>query len=175
MAQTVKNLPATWETLVPSLGQEDPLEKGMATHSSIIAWRIPWTEEPGDLRSMGSQRVRHDWLTLPLWKHWRNNILQTQTPTVKRICKSFGKVGLDMSAKARVRPCVKCRTWTVEEMKSLYRQRNSILNARWWNHIASFMCFYQTLWGQDHTHLAKQDILSAYHGDKHDRYIINIY
>ena len=46
MAQTVKNLPATWETLVPSLGQEDPLEKGMATHSSIIAWKIPWTEEP---------------------------------------------------------------------------------------------------------------------------------
>ena len=44
MAQTVKNLPATWETLVPSLGQEDPLEKGMATHFSILAWRIPWTE-----------------------------------------------------------------------------------------------------------------------------------
>ena len=51
----VKNLPAVQETQVQSLGQEDPLEKGMATHSSILAWRIPWTEEPGGLQSMGSQ------------------------------------------------------------------------------------------------------------------------
>ena len=50
----------TKETPVPSLGQEDPLEEGMATHSSVLAWRIPWTEEPGGLQSMGSQRVRHD-------------------------------------------------------------------------------------------------------------------
>ena len=47
MAQTIKNLPATWETRVQSLGQEDPLEEGMTMHSSILAWRIPWTEEPG--------------------------------------------------------------------------------------------------------------------------------
>ena len=60
VAQMVKNLPAMQETQVPSLGQEDPLEKGMATYSSILAWRIPWTEEPGGLKSMGSQRVRHD-------------------------------------------------------------------------------------------------------------------
>ena len=60
MAQTVKNLPAMWETRVLSLGREDPLEKGMAMHSRILAWRIPWTEEPGRLWSMGSQRVRHD-------------------------------------------------------------------------------------------------------------------
>ena len=60
MAQTVKNLPAMWETPVPSLGREDPLEKGMAIHSSILAWRIPWTEEPGGLKSMGSQRVGHN-------------------------------------------------------------------------------------------------------------------
>ena len=51
------------EIQVPSLGQKDPLEKGMAFHSSILAWRIPWTEEPGRLQSMGSQRVRHDWVT----------------------------------------------------------------------------------------------------------------
>ena len=57
MAQTVKNPPAVQETQVSSLGQEDPLEKGMATHSSILAWKIPWTEEPGRLQSMGSQRV----------------------------------------------------------------------------------------------------------------------
>ena len=55
----VKNLPATGETWVPSLGQEDLPEKGMATHSSILAWRIPWTQEIGRLQSMGSQRVRH--------------------------------------------------------------------------------------------------------------------
>ena len=60
VAQKVKNLPVTQETWVPSLGREDPLEKGMATHSSILAWRIPWTEEPGGLQSMGSQRVRHN-------------------------------------------------------------------------------------------------------------------
>ena len=60
MAQTVKRLPTMWKTWVRSLGQEDPLEKEMATHSSILAWKIPWTEEPGRLQSMGSQRVGHD-------------------------------------------------------------------------------------------------------------------
>ena len=55
MAQSVKNLPAMQETQVPSLGREDPLKKGMATHSSILAQEIPWTEEPGELHSMGSQ------------------------------------------------------------------------------------------------------------------------
>ena len=56
----VKNLPAIQETWVQFLGQEDPLEKGMATHSSILAWRILWIEEPGGLQSMGSQRVGHN-------------------------------------------------------------------------------------------------------------------
>ena len=56
----VKNPPAMQETWDRSLGWEDPLEKGMATHSSILAWKIPWTEEPGGLQSMGSQRVGHD-------------------------------------------------------------------------------------------------------------------
>ena len=60
MAQTVENLPAVPETWLRSLGREDPLEEGMATHSSILAWRLPWTEEPGGLQSMGSQRVGHD-------------------------------------------------------------------------------------------------------------------
>ena len=60
MAETIKNPPAMQETWVQSLGQEDPLEKGMATHSSILVWRIPWTEEPGRLQSMGLQRVGHD-------------------------------------------------------------------------------------------------------------------
>ena len=60
MAQTVKNPSAIQETQVQSLGGEDPSEESMATHSSILAWRIPCTEEPGGLQSMGSQRVRHD-------------------------------------------------------------------------------------------------------------------
>ena len=63
VAQTVKRLSTMQETWVPSLGREDPLEKEMAIYSSTIAWKIPWTEEPGRLQSMGSQRVRHDWAT----------------------------------------------------------------------------------------------------------------
>ena len=63
MAQIVKNLPAIWETWVQTLGQEDPLEKGMATHSSTLAWKIPWMEKPGRLQPMGLQRVGHDWAT----------------------------------------------------------------------------------------------------------------
>ena len=60
MAQRLKLLPGMQETRVRSLGREDPMEKEMATHSSILAWRIPWREEPGRLQSMGSQIVRHD-------------------------------------------------------------------------------------------------------------------
>ena len=60
VAQSVKNLPAMWETRVGSLGRKDTLEKEMATHSSILAWKISWTQEPGGLQSMGSARVGHD-------------------------------------------------------------------------------------------------------------------
>ena len=60
VTQTVQNLSVMWETQVQTLDQVDPLEKVMATHSNILAWRIPWTEEPGGLQSMGSQRVGHD-------------------------------------------------------------------------------------------------------------------
>ena len=72
VSQMVKNLPAVLETWVQSPGQEDPQEKGMATHASILAWRIPWTEEPGGLLPMGLQRVRQHWVTntltfLPPW------------------------------------------------------------------------------------------------------------
>ena len=63
VAQTVKCLSTFWETQVQALGWEDPLEKEMATHSRTLAWRIPWTEEPGRLQSMGSQRVGHDGVT----------------------------------------------------------------------------------------------------------------
>ena len=63
VAQTVKNLPAMQETWVWSLARKDPLKKGMVTHSSILAWRIPWTEEPGSLKSMRSRRVEYEWVT----------------------------------------------------------------------------------------------------------------
>ena len=60
LVQTVKHQSGVWEALVQSLGREDPLEKEMATHSCLLAWRMPWTEEPGGLQSMGPQRVGHD-------------------------------------------------------------------------------------------------------------------
>ena len=60
MTETIKNLPAMQETWIRSLGQKDPLEKGMTTHSTILAWKIPWTEEPGGPQSKESQRVGHD-------------------------------------------------------------------------------------------------------------------
>ena len=73
VTQLVKNLPAMWETWVWSLGQEDHLEKGMEIHSGILAWRIPWGEEPGGLQFMGSQTVIHHWVTFtitnPVWSH----------------------------------------------------------------------------------------------------------
>ena len=63
VAQRVKNLPALWRNQIRSLGWEEPLEKELATHSSILAWEIPWTEEPGELQSIGSQRTGHDLAT----------------------------------------------------------------------------------------------------------------
>ena len=87
VAQGVKNFPAMQETWVRSLGQEDPLEKGKAAHSIILAWEIPWTQEPGRLQSMGSQRVRHDGatFTFPLkenywiWDILKNYLMLTRS------------------------------------------------------------------------------------------------
>ena len=67
VAQLVKNLPVMRETQVQSLGWEDPLENEIATHSSILAWKISWMEEPGGLQSTGLQRVRHDFTSIPFW------------------------------------------------------------------------------------------------------------
>ena len=78
VAQTVKNLSTKQETQIRSMGREDPLEKGMATHSSILAWKIPWTEKPGGLQLMGLQRVRHDWMTF-------NNSLISSWPQLNGI------------------------------------------------------------------------------------------
>ena len=84
VAQMVKNPPAIWETQVQSLGWQDPLEKGMATHSSILAWKIPWTEEPGGLQSMGWQRVRHEWVT--------NTFIEGSSSQVGQVLDSTGEM-----------------------------------------------------------------------------------
>ena len=86
VAQMVKKLPASWGTWVLSLGEEDPLEKGMATHTSILARRIPWTEKPGGLQSTGLQRVRHNQVTITFMctvtllysRGWHNIVNQPQ-------------------------------------------------------------------------------------------------
>ena len=94
VAQMVKDLLAMQETQVPSLGQEDPLEKGMTTQSSILAWRIPWSEEPGRLDHIGSQRVGQDWNDLARstslsysWAEWEGKLL------IGIPCKSFTVCG----------------------------------------------------------------------------------
>ena len=84
VAQTVKRLLTMWETWVRSLGWEDPLEKEMATHSSTLAWKIPWTEEPGKLQSMGSQRVGHNCATsLTQLLHYPDQSLGREDPLEK--------------------------------------------------------------------------------------------
>ena len=94
VAQMVKHLPTVLETQVQSLGWEDLLEKGMATHSSILAWKIPWMEEPGRLQPMGSQRVGHDWATslhytyhVPTHTHW--NVTQPLKQWNNVICSNM--------------------------------------------------------------------------------------
>ena len=77
MTQTVKNLPTIQETWIGSLGWEDPLEKEMATHSNILAWRVSWTEEPDGLLSMGLQRAGHNWVTNTLSRYNKTIIYYT--------------------------------------------------------------------------------------------------
>ena len=102
----VKNLPAMQETLLWSLSQEDPLEKGMATHSSILAWRIPWTEEPGGLQSMGSQRVGHDWpINTHIHTHTHSFITLLDSPPEKWFIFFFWKRQLCF--------CLAFKTWAI--------------------------------------------------------------
>ena len=83
MAQRLKRLPAVWETWVQSLGWEDALEKEMATHSNMLAWRIPWMEEPGGLQSIGWQRVGHDRATLNMADYIYSDIVYININTFK--------------------------------------------------------------------------------------------
>ena len=92
--QTVKNPPAMWDTQVRYLGQEDPLEKGMATHSSILAWKMPWTEEPGGPQRIGSQRVRHD---------SASNTFTSRTAVGREFCSGPGGRALSLGPRVQSR------------------------------------------------------------------------
>ena len=132
--QMVKNLPALWETQVQSLGREDPREKGMATHSSILAWRIPWTEEPGGLQSMELQSVGHDWASTTFTSTWG-----TSCPAERWIPNHTGSLnpslnilgGCDMwgflksAVQARARYCWAGRVEASEENQELKSVREN--------------------------------------------------
>ena len=116
VAQTVKNPPAIRETWVWSLDWEDPLEEGMATHSITLSWRIPWTEEPGGLQSMGSQRVGHDWVTkhstAHKWKSCTQTSKQTWILTLFKVPIVLRKPGSCYNSvnETRIRTCFCART-----------------------------------------------------------------
>ena len=86
VAQRVKHLPSTQETWVRSLGGEDSLEKEMATHSSILAWKTPWMEKPGELQSMDSQRVEHNWVTSLHMNNYLFHLLCVHLPLFVTLC-----------------------------------------------------------------------------------------
>ena len=119
VAQSVKNPPAMQETWIRSLGWEDSLEKGRATHSSILAWEILWTEEPGGLQPMGSQRVGHSWVTKP-------------PPPTRRLRRHFPEdvaFGCPPGEKADVKVLVECRGWGWEGRE--LRQRGQHVQRPW--------------------------------------------
>ena len=117
VAQTVKCLPTMWETQVWSLGREDPLEKEMATHSGVLAWKIPWTEETGRLQSMGSQRIGHDWATSPYLLLGRKAVTNLGRILKSRDMTLLTKVCL---VKAMVFPVVRygCESWTIKRLSA---------------------------------------------------------
>ena len=124
----VKCLPAVWETWVRSLGQEDPLEKEMATHSSTLAWKIPWTEEPGRLQSMGLQRVRHDWVTSlcahqVLWNIWSS----------REIGNSYSGTQLSVLCFAQIKQFARCECDHSAEWNSSPVGSGSLIEACSWN------------------------------------------
>ena len=109
VAQMVKNLPAMQEMRVWSLGWKDPLEKEMTTHSSILAWRIPWAEEPGRLQSMRSQRIRHNWAT----KHFSQNLpeFSVTCPLPASAWGGSGPFLLTESSQAQNRKVLSLHSW----------------------------------------------------------------
>ena len=129
VAWLVNNTPAMRETWVQSLGWEDPLEEGMATHSSILAWRIPWTQEPGGLQSMASQKVGHSWMT----KH--STQLEQRRSWMRR--GTFYEIGSKSAATAEAPDCA-------ERSPRVKAAALSLLNSSLWvpsAHLASAFCF----------------------------------
>ena len=120
VAQTVKRVPIVRETQVQSLGWEDPLEKEMATHSSTLAWKIPWTEEPSRLQSMGSQRVRRDWA----------NSLHFTSVNTQWILVSFPNERIKVVPLALEYP-TQISMVALDHMVIL-SQRKSLLRSLWW-------------------------------------------
>ena len=129
----VKNLSAMQETQVQSLGLEDPLEKGMTTHSSILAWRIPWTEEPGGLWSMGSQRVRYD---LPTKQQQTTNA-QQDMKRPKRPTATFEKLGAKAGYCTQYHQLDEQTTWVTPSAQPLdtplpsLHKRNNLTPPQW--------------------------------------------
>ena len=118
----VKNLPAMQETPVQSLGWEDPLEKGIAIHFNILVWRIPWTEEPGEIQSMGSQRVRHSWATNTYIKNIKRLHSQDYVCLLKVFHQQNRNIPLGCFSRWMIRICSKkCITRSVAVALFLYK------------------------------------------------------
>ena len=138
-AQTIKNLPAMWKTRVWSLGWEEPLKKEMATHSSILAWKIPWVEEPGRLQSIASQSVGHDWATNTLLCYWLG-----------------GKESACQYRKCRFSPWFGKSPWrgkwkpTLVFLPGKFHGQRSLAGYSLWGHkesdVTKHTCFYSHIW-----------------------------
>ena len=142
IVQSVKNLPARQETGVWFLGGEDPLEKEMTTRSSILAWRISWTKEPGRLQSMGSHRVRHDWAPERACARTHTHITHTAAAALSnRMLKEMGELGGGQKAEHFCIMCcwmgVSCQHFEILCLASLCSRQNTRDNdsaslKQWW-------------------------------------------
>ena len=134
MAQTVKNLPAVQETQVWSLGWEDPVEKGMTIHSNILAWRIPWTEEPGGLQSVGLQRVKH----VRAANTHINNIFTASNLKDTKVY-TMNHPFHDPSPRLVLLPFLN-QTWNFIEPSYVYTSINMTLVSQFFKHKAAIFC-----------------------------------
>ena len=142
VAQWVKNPPTMWETQAQSLGWEDPLEEGMATHSSFLAWRIPWTEEPSGLESIGPHRVQHGWRDLALvssspvfflcWIPLKSQVQDYLGPCPKRIYRLMGETVKIWALDHNRREPLMCCGHKLEAPHSFEQQWNGVADSKTW-------------------------------------------